>query len=80
MKSDRERHLEEFPDFGDEEDPQEFFDCAMDRSGWCGKAGSEECEFECPYRAEQRSRDAQNSSSGTGSGIGKQGQASQEKA
>jgi len=28
----------------------EFFDCHMDRHGNCGKAGSEECDFECPYR------------------------------
>ena len=26
------------------------FDCHMDRNGFCGKAGSEECDFECPYR------------------------------
>ena len=32
----------------DEED--DSFDCHMDRNGACGKAGSEECEFECPYR------------------------------
>lgn len=24
-------------------------DCAMDRHGNCGKAGSEECDWECPY-------------------------------
>lgn len=24
-------------------------DCAMDRHGHCGKAGSEECDWECPY-------------------------------
>ena len=35
----------------DEEDLP--FDCHMDRHGYCGKAGSEECDFECPYRAEQ---------------------------
>jgi hypothetical protein len=33
----------------DEEDEFEAFDCHMDRNGYCGKAGSEECEFECPY-------------------------------
>jgi hypothetical protein len=36
------------------EDEYEFLDCHMDRNGFCGKAGSEECEFECPYRADQR--------------------------
>lgn len=34
---------------GDEEDEFESFDCHMDRQGYCGKAGSEECEFSCPY-------------------------------
>ena len=33
----------------EEENEFEFFDCHMDRNGFCGKAGSEECEFECPY-------------------------------
>lgn len=37
-----------------EEDENEYLDCHMDRNGYCGKAGSEECEFECPYRAAQR--------------------------
>jgi len=32
----------------DEEDEFESFDCHMDRNGYCGAAGSEECEFECP--------------------------------
>ena len=34
----------------DEELDGDFFDCHMDRNGNCGKAGSEECDFECPYR------------------------------
>lgn len=35
----------------DEADEQEFeFDCHMDKDGYCGMAGSEDCEFECPYR------------------------------
>jgi hypothetical protein len=25
------------------------FDCGRDRNGYCGKAGSEECDWECPY-------------------------------
>lgn len=33
----------------EEEDLFEQFDCAMDWHGACGKAGSEECEFECPF-------------------------------
>lgn len=36
-------------DDDDDEDEFEYFDCHRDRSGYCGKAGSEECEFECPY-------------------------------
>ena len=31
----------------DESEPE--FDCYMDKSGQCGKAGSEECDWECPY-------------------------------
>jgi hypothetical protein len=35
----------------DDEDSDEVsdFDCGMDRHGFCGKAGSEECDWECPY-------------------------------
>jgi len=49
---------DEFYDFDDpeddtDEDEFESFDCHMDRRGACGKAGSEECEFECPYRRMQ---------------------------
>lgn len=36
------------PDFDDEED----FDCGMTRAGYCTKAGSEECDWECPYSEE----------------------------
>jgi hypothetical protein len=35
---------------GYEDEEEHAFDCHMDRHGNCGKAGSEECEFECPYR------------------------------
>lgn len=24
-------------------------DCGMDANGFCSKAGSEECDFECPF-------------------------------
>ena len=43
-------------DNGYDDDPldeYEAFDCGMDRDGNCGKAGSEECDWACPY-----SRDA----------------------
>lgn len=40
-------------DLDDEEEEWEF-DCGMDRHGHCGKAGSEECDFECPYRDVKR--------------------------
>lgn len=36
-----------------EPDEYEEFDCHMDREGHCGAAGSEDCEFECPYRRDQ---------------------------
>jgi hypothetical protein len=41
----------EFDDFDDEEDE---FDCHMRPDGYCGAAGSEDCEFDCPNRWEQR--------------------------
>lgn len=28
----------------------ENFDCGMGADGQCGHAGSEDCDFECPYR------------------------------
>jgi len=37
-------------DIPDEDDDPSDFDCGKDRNGNCGKAGSEECDFECPYR------------------------------
>ena len=42
---------EYFVEYDDDED-DEFeldFDCHMGRDGLCGAAGSEQCEFECPY-------------------------------
>lgn len=36
-----------------DEDDEEF-DCGMDRHGNCGKAGSEECDWECPNRNVKR--------------------------
>lgn len=38
-------------------DEYEAFDCHMGRSGHCGAAGSEDCEFECPYRRDQYARE-----------------------
>jgi len=35
-------------------DPFEAFDCGMVARGNCGKAGSEECDWECPYRNVKR--------------------------
>lgn len=36
---------------GEDEDPFEeaLLDCGMGRDGLCSKAGSEECDFECPF-------------------------------
>jgi hypothetical protein len=40
---------EEFDDWDDDGEEEEWeFDCAMGRDGQCDKAGSEECDFECP--------------------------------
>ena len=58
MKSDRERDHEDYGvclDCGCEvcqcsDDLEEYFDCGLDRHGNCGKVGSEECDFDCPYR------------------------------
>jgi hypothetical protein len=41
--------LEDY-ELDEEEDEFESFDCHLGRDGICGKAGSEECDFECPYR------------------------------
>jgi hypothetical protein len=58
MMSDRERAMRDEltdNDFDEmevddwEEDEYESFDCHMGRDGLCGAAGSEECDFECPY-------------------------------
>lgn len=51
--------LHEHPCIDDLEEPEGFeeedqFDCGMGRDGLCGKAGSEECDFECPYRDAKR--------------------------
>lgn len=45
---------EEYDDGDDDLDEEEDFDCHMDNNGFCGKAGSEECEFDCPYRDQLR--------------------------
>ena len=43
---------DDFDFYVDDPDEDEFesFDCAMDRNGHCGKAGSEQCDWECPYQ------------------------------
>jgi hypothetical protein len=43
-------------DDGDDPEHEDFFDCHMGPSGYCGAAGSEDCEFECQHRREQRER------------------------
>jgi len=40
---------EDYDDF-DDDDEEPDFDCHMGDDGFCGKAGSEECDFDCPYR------------------------------
>lgn len=44
----------DYEEYDGDEDEEWPFDCGMDRNGNCGYAGSEECDFECPYRAEER--------------------------
>jgi hypothetical protein len=57
----RQEESERYDDYADsldeEIDEYEAFDCHMDRSGHCGAAGSEDCEFECPYRRDQYARE-----------------------
>lgn len=37
-----------------DEDEEFEFDCHLDpTTGLCGAAGSEDCEFECPFRKER---------------------------
>jgi hypothetical protein len=38
----------------DELDEYDEFDCHMSADGQCGAAGSEECDFECPYMRDVR--------------------------
>ena len=43
------------PGFDNVDDDEDFdlpFDCHMGPDGYCGAAGSEDCEFECPVMAE----------------------------
>lgn len=40
---------EPYCDMDEFEDYEPDFDCSMDSDGNCGAAGSEDCEFECPY-------------------------------
>jgi hypothetical protein len=42
----------EYPDQGDDwDDGEPWFDCGWVRGMGCTKAGSEECDWECPERA-----------------------------
>ena len=66
-----EEYFEDEDDEGDFEDEWEF-DCHMGRDGLCGAAGSEECEFECPYRADELRRILKKKELGA-SGKGEQG-------
>lgn len=44
-------------DDDDEDEPEDDFDCMMMDDGTCLKAGSEECEFECPYRRDDEEKE-----------------------
>lgn len=58
-REDLDRDTDELTEYDDEIELDEYeaFDCHMDRSGHCGAAGSEDCEFECPYRRDQYARE-----------------------
>lgn len=45
------------PGMDPDEEDGDYLDCHMGPDGLCGKAGSEECDFECPYMDEQRIRE-----------------------
>jgi hypothetical protein len=34
----------------DFDDGDDLLDCALDAEGYCGHAGTEQCDFECPLR------------------------------
>ena len=47
----------DYPEYDDydpnDDEPEEYDpmdDCALDDDGYCGHAGSEHCDFECPMR------------------------------
>jgi hypothetical protein len=42
---------DEQDDDGDEDEVWDF-DCGMTEGGLCLRAGSEDCDWECPYRGE----------------------------
>lgn len=44
--------LNYYDSLDDDEDDEDFFDCGWVRGVGCTLAGTEECDFECPYRAE----------------------------
>lgn len=48
MSDPEEYFLDDDDDLDDEEDA--FFDCGLMDDGQCTSAGSEWCDFECPYR------------------------------
>lgn len=49
-----ERQYDDWEDDPDEwsDGGEEFFDCGATPDGGCTKAGSEECDWECPYAGE----------------------------
>lgn len=46
---------DDYDDFGDDdEDDEDWLDCGLSIDGQCSKAGSEECDWECPYSHGER--------------------------
>ena len=40
---------DDFEDDDEDEFEEAIANCSMGRNGLCGKAGSEECDWECPF-------------------------------
>lgn len=42
-------YVDDYDDFDDDKYEASMIDCGLGIDGQCSKAGSEECDFECPY-------------------------------
>lgn len=44
----------DYDDSDDDADEEDWLDCGLRIDGQCSKAGSEECDWECPYSHGER--------------------------